>query len=234
MYEQLTIKYRATGRIELDPQKVALDFQIGSGLKEEDYPWADRVRTLMQTADQVFFRALEKCFRFQKSVHRVSPTKQIITLGTQSDINTYAKKHWDKINYFFAGRKKGYNFDIRKMVTCREDRELTSTPLDIDGRVFINSDEDICQLNFLATGAGASNEVINWRSSIDEGSTGRFSLDGIHVRFKVPLAKQPLTFLHEIREEFNNHSYEFEGEQISKELKKVTKRSKLQSETTDA
>ena len=220
-YEKNAEKLKDTRRIEINPNKVALVVNSSEDSNPDDYGWLDRVQTILDSADRVYLRVLSQCFRFQRAVHKISDTREIVTLGTQTDVESYARKHWDRIKYFFCNRYDGFSFEIKKMVTYRKDSDAKLRSMDLITRVGTKSGEETSQLSFLATGSGASNEIINWRNSIAEGAGGRFDQDELQIRIKIGQFTQPLTFLHEVRQEFNNDSYEFEGDQLKREIAKI-------------
>lgn len=223
-YESNAAKSGATGRIEFNPAKISIDISLSANLDDEEFGWLDHIKTILDASDKVYLRVVDKCFRFQRAVHQISKTREIMVLGSQADINSYAQKHWSTVNYFFVDRFEGYVFEIKKMVTQRAGSETTTKPMDLSVKVGTDESEQTSQLSFIGTGSGAPVEIVDWRKSVPEGGSGRFSNDKIHVRLKVFQARQPLVFLHEIREEFKNQSYEFKGDALNRELKKMLKK----------
>ena len=210
---------KPTSRITINPRRVPLSMKMPTDYNQAQQTWCVRARIMIDTADQVYLRAGDKCFRFEKAISDVSKTMEVITIGAQ-ELNNYAKKHWSRLNYFFAERYDGYNFNIRKMLTNRKG-EGGEHPVELITRVRNEPGELDCHLSFLATGSGASNEIIKWRNTVELGETGRFAEDDSHVNCRISVAKHPLTFLHENRKEFNNHSYEFEGDRLMNHIAKI-------------
>ncbi len=221
-YARMLEQKKVSSRININPQKIPLNFELTKGLDAAEFDWLERISNLINSADQVYLRIIEGSFRFQKAIHKFSDTRQMVTLGA-SDVQGYAKKHWQRIKYFFAHRYEGFYFDVKKIVTGREGKQEQNS-FELITKVRPEPQDTSCHLSFLATGSNVSNEIVSWRNSVDKGQSGRFSEDSTEVRFRVATTRRPLTFLHEYREEFKNHSYEFEGEQIQTHRARIAKR----------
>ena len=72
-----------------------------------------------------------------------------------------------------------------------------------------------------ATGSTASVELIEWRGTVKEGETGRYTVDGSRIAFSVRDVNRPFTLLHENRVEFNSDSYNFGAEKVGPLLNRI-------------
>ena len=72
-----------------------------------------------------------------------------------------------------------------------------------------------------ATGSTASVELIEWRGTVKEGETGRYTVDGSRISFSVRDVNRPFTLLHENRVEFNSDSYNFGSDKVVPLLDRV-------------
>ena len=208
-------------RVVIEPKKVGLVMEPSPAVAEEGIPWVESVTQLINTADTVLLNVMKNCFRFQRATHEIKPTLELVTLGTHTDITEYAEESWSKIKYFYARRHDDVTFDLKKIYSHREGAEETKA-IELTTRVRNNADSETgFHVSFLASGSGTPIEFIDWRKEVEHGETGRFAIEGTHLNVKVVHAKRPITFLHERREEFRNHSYEFEGDQIAKQLARI-------------
>jgi len=222
-YSKAAREKNAAPRVVIDPQKISLAVEVSSSDDEDDDAWLKPVLQLLRSADKVYLEVTEKYFRFQKAVYQIKPNLKLITLGAPHDIDDFAKKNWHRIKYFYARRQDDVTFDLKKIYTHRAGTGDTER-IELITRIRTVDGHPEAHLSFLASGSGTPNEIIEWRMSVEQGQTKRFAVDGTHLEIKVVQARRPLTFLHEVREEFNNHSFEFEGEALDKQLERLRKK----------
>ena len=223
-----------SGRVVLDPGKAPIELKITDKAEsEEQFPWLDRVRMLMATANRVYLRPHEKSLRFLQATAEVSKHQQLITLGSQTGVDDFADEHWTRIKYLYSKRIDGFRFDVRKLISHRVDRQLKTREVDMATRMFFAPEESIAHVMFDATGSGANPELIDWRGTIVEGEQGRFAPPEAHIVFSISQIKRPLTFLQEFREEFKTYAYEFEGDDLRSAMSKMEKRLKSLQESPD-
>jgi hypothetical protein len=86
---------------------------------------------------------------------------------------------------------------------------------------------------FDSTGSSAPVEVVEWRSKVREGESGRFDPPNAKVNFSIQNVTRPITLLHEDRKEFHNHSYMFTGERMWSKFDRTVKRRMKAMENTE-
>jgi hypothetical protein len=214
----------ASGRVVLDPKKAPIELIVSDKANADEMPWLDELSLLLATADRVYLKPVQESLRFQQANHEIKKNQQLITLGGQADVDEYAKLNWSRIKYFYAFRHDNFRFDIKRMMSHRDGHSDKTKRIELITRLLSSTDRNETHITFDATGADASIEIINWRSSVNEGDTKRFLDEGMHCEIKVQQVKRPITFFHEYREEFKNHAYEFEGENRESAMSRVGKR----------
>ena len=212
------------GRVVIDPAKVPLELRVSEKSSPGNIPWLERIKMLVDTADRVYLKPVDNTVRCQQIVHRINSSTSLRTLVTQEDVDAFALSNWQKLKYFYATKNDNIRFYLKKMVTHRKNLTARTERIELATKMFSNDDEDISHVSFDATGSAAPLEIIDWRGTVREKETGRFSPNNAHCRLSIALVRRPLTFVHEYREEFKCHAYEFEGEQIDQCRRKIEKR----------
>ncbi len=222
------------GRVVLDPGKAPIELTITDKVKsEEQFPWLERVRTLLAAANRVYLRPQDNALRFLQATAEISKHQQLVTLGSQTGVDDFSNEHWRRIKYLYAKRVDGFRFDVRKLISHRVDRNSKTREVDMATRMFFTPEESVAHVMFDATGSGAHVELIDWRGTITEGEQGRFAPVDAHIVFSITQVKRPLTFLQEFRDEFKTYAYEFEGDDLRSAMSKMEKRLKAAQEAAE-
>lgn len=211
-------------RVVFDPKKLSIELELSENVAPEEIPWVDHVLKLLLTADQVFLKPEHEKLRFQQAVHELGKRRQLITLGNQSDVNEFAKRSWQNIRYLYANRRTDFQFNISTIISHRDGEAILPNKVELKSRMFHVDDEPLPHVVFDATGSDAPMEIVAWRKSTEENRECRFAPEDSRIELRVAVHKQPLSFIHEYREEFNNHAYIFEGDTMNANLKKIAKR----------
>jgi len=211
-------------RIVFKPEVAPIEIAVSSNIAEKDIPWIERTRKLLLTADTVYLQRLEDKLRFRQAVHEVELNQNLITLGSQAEVEEYAAQHWQRLTYLFAFRHGGFRFDISNMVCREKESEQATERVEISARQVADNTDALPKVTFDATGSTANMHIVGWRSSVKEEESGKFALDGGYITLSVGNVKQPLTFCHDYRATLKSHTYIFEGEKMDLRLKRVLKR----------
>ena len=218
-------------RLRFDPQKVLIELECSPKINPDDYPWVDRVQSYLRTADQVYLKPEDNYLRFMQAIHKVGKRQKLITLGSQTDVNAFANRFWKNIRFLFAHRKDDFRFNLGMLVTNKPGEEKKTNKIELKCRMNPDGDGGLPAISFDATGSEAPPQIVDWRKSTEMDKACRFAIEGHHIELRIVVQRQPLTFLHEFREEFNNHSFTFEGDTLTTRLKKIEKlRDELGSE----
>ena len=217
-------KMEPGGRVVLDPAKAPIQLAISEKATPDKVPWFGRLQKLLDSADRIYLKPVGDTMRFQQSVHRLEEHVSVRTLAGQDDVDRFAATYWQKLKYFYATKVDNIRFDLKKIVTHRITMTDRTERIELATRMFSEQDEDISHVTFDATGSGAPNDIIDWRGTVKEGETGRFAPANAHCRLSLSLVRRPLTFVHEYRQEFKCHAYEFEGDQMNQCMRKIEKR----------
>ncbi len=216
--ETMRMKNKSSSRIFVRPANVEIQIELAPGLNATEFNWLHHTHQVLMISDSVFLKPIENSFRFQIAELDLGKGRTLLTVGS-TDIASYAKKNWNRIKYFYAHRYEGFYFDFKKLVTGREGKPAPNS-LELFARLRAEQNSPGCHLSFVATGSNVCNDIITWRSTVEKGESGRFSVDDAEVRIEVSGAKRPLTFLRQYRTEFHNLSFEFEGDLVKAVLAK--------------
>ena len=202
-------------RIVLDPLQAPIELR-SADVNEEEPTWMKSTELLLRSASQIILQYREPGFlRFRKATHDAKENRTFITLGNQDESNLFSKEHWANIRYFFALRRTIVSFDITTIITHKSGQGADEGGLkrvELATRMEVVEDEP--RMTFESTGSKATPEIIEWRSTVAEGDTGRYCPEGSYIDLKFTQVNRPFTFLHEDRVEFSNHSFTFGGSKM--------------------
>ncbi len=216
-------------RIRFDPAIAPVEIRA-SEMDEGNLPWLEQTQLTLQTADSIYLQKHRGFLRFRQAIHNVGTNQKFITLGGQEEVNNFAAEHWSKLRYFFAVRRDIVKFDMVRLITWKPSDMRETRTLELITRLDANIDEVVPRITFDCSGSKSDVEIVEWRSGVKEGEKGKFFPEERHIQMVLTQAHQPFTFLQEFREEFDNYSYTFADEQLTKKLNRVIKK-KLKTET---
>jgi len=209
-------------RIVLDPLQAPIELR-SADVNEQEPPWMKSTELLLQSANQIILQYREPGFlRFRKATHDAKQNRTFITLGNQDESDLFSKDHWSNIRYFFALRRNIINFDITTIITHKKGQgaELAGVKrVELPARMELV--DHVPKMTFDSSGSKASPDIIDWRGTVIEGDTGRYCPDGSYIKLLFSQVNRPFTFLHEDRQEFQNHSYTFGGSKMEGLLSRV-------------
>jgi hypothetical protein len=211
-------------RIVLDPLQAPIELRSAE-INEAEPEWMKATEQLLQSANQIILQYREPGFlRFRKATHDARQNRTFITLGNQDESNLFAEEHWQNIRYFFAFRRNIVNFDITTIITHKTGQgadEKGMTRIELPARMdFV---DDVPKMTFDSSGSKATTDIIDWRSTVVEGDTGRYAPEASYIKLNFAQVNRPFTFLHEDRKEFDNHSFTFGGSKMDGLLSRVIK-----------
>jgi hypothetical protein len=216
-------------RIVLNPQVAPLELTRAQGVEREKTGWLESLGEQLNAATSVNLLRRQETLRLRKAIVEIDDRSSIVTLVSQEAFDEFVEQHWSRIAWFYATRHDGFRFDIGTIISMKDTEPERERQMDLVVRVVEPVNHGLASLTFDATGAHAPVNIVDWRKSVAEGQTGRFQLDDTRIRLLVPQAKVPLTFLYERRDEFRNHSYQFSGERLEKQLARAQRRLKARS-----
>ena len=121
---------------------------------------------------------------------------------------------------------------MQTLITHRKGNQQPAEKVDIQSRMDSVAENAKPRLIVDATGSTASVELIEWRGTVKEGETGRYTVDGSRISFSVRDVNRPFTLLHENRVEFNSDSYNFGADKVVPLLDRVMDKRLKQIEVT--
>lgn len=220
-------------RIIMHPEVVPLEFSRAAGIEKEKTAWLEPLQEMLNASSSVNLLRRPEALRLRKAIFDLDKNCRIVTLVSQEAFEEFSQEHWNRIAYFYAYRHDGFRFDITTMISMKDREPNRERNMELTTRVVEGVDGKLPKVTFDATGPGAHVNIVEWRSAVPEGETGRFKEDDIRIHLTMPKMKVPLTFLYERREEFGNHSYQFSGERIESELKRLMKRRRNAADKAD-
>lgn len=218
-------------RIVMNPEVAPIELTRSDEVDPAESPWLDGISELINASDNVNLQLRSSTLRLRKAVCDVAENLKLVILVSQEAIDEFANAHWQRIAYFYAYRHDGFRFDLKTMISMKDNETERSNIMELVPRAVAVEDECVPTITFDATGSTANVNIVEWRGDVKEGASGLFKKDDLAVQFQIPQARQPLVFLYENRTEFKNHSYVFSGEKLTKALKRVLKRAKRRSDT---
>ncbi len=213
-----------SNRVVMKPEVAPIELEPSSSIEPKDAMWLERTTNLLNTSDNVFLERKDQALRLRRAVHEINKHCQLITLAAQEDIDEFAAEFWSKVSFFYATRHDSFQFSLGTLISLKHGERERERTLELQTHQVANESGDPPQLIFNATGSSASVDIVEWRSSVPEGESGRFLLPDCQVAVLVTMAKQPMTFCHEYRDEYKNHAYIFEGEKLESRLARMLKR----------
>ena len=212
-------------RILVDPSQARIELQSAPVNGEEVPEWMEETEQLLRTADSVYLQYKSGVLRFRVANLDAGKDRNFVTIGTQEEFDHFAELNFQRIRYFYAERRAAaVCFDFHTLITHRTDSELETTRMELELRLDQLHESGRPQLAINATGSTAPLEIIEWRGSVKEGETARYSPENRHMVVSVRSVNRPFTILHEDRKEFKSHSYTFNGEKMEKLLERVVDR----------
>ena len=211
-------------RVIMHPEVVPLEFSRASGVEKDKTVWLEPLQEMLNASSSVNLLRRPEALRLRKAIFELDKNTRIVTLVSQEAYDEFALEHWNRIAYFYAYRHDGFRFDITTMISMKDREPKRENDMELTTRVVEGVGGKLPCVTFDATGAGANVNIVEWRAGVAEGETGRFKQDDTRIHLAMPKMKVPLTFLYERREEFGNHSYQFSGERIDSELKRLIKK----------
>ncbi|HMO12681.1 MAG TPA: hypothetical protein PKD64_09605 [Pirellulaceae bacterium] len=205
-------------QLYIRPDHVEIKLEASPGLDANEFDWIERTNQILMISDKVFLKSIEQSFRFSQAELDLGKERTLMTVSA-TDLQKYAQQHWNRVKYFYAYRYEEFYFDLKKLVTGRQDKPASHV-IELVTRLRRVEEENGCHISFAATGSTVCNEFITWRRTVEKGATGRFAQDDMEVKIELGGAKRPITFLRESRPEFKNVAYEFESEYMEAQLAK--------------
>lgn len=211
-------------RVVVHPEIAPLEFARAAGVEKEKTGWLEPLQEMLNASSAVNLLRRPEALRLRKAVFELDKHSRIVTLVSQEAFEEFSQEHWNRIAFFYAYRHDGFRFDISTMISMKDRESAREKNMELTTRVVDGVHGKLPCVTFDATGAAAHVNIVEWRASVAEGQTGRFKLDDTRIHIVMPKMRAPLTFLYERREEFGNHSYQFSGERIESELKRLIKK----------
>ncbi len=218
------MKQSQADRIRLDPSQAPIEL-VSAEINGDEVPsWLDRMERVLKTADSMYLQYKSGVLRFRMASHDAGKNRTFVTLGNQDEFNLYAANNWTNLRYMYATRgtgSTGFCFDVQTLISHRKNNERPAERFEIQARMDSMLENAKPRLIVDATGATASVDLIEWRGTVKEGETGRYTVDGSRLEFAVREVNRPFTLLHENRVEFNSDSYNFGEDKVVPLLKRV-------------
>lgn len=211
-------------RIVVDPSQAAIELRSAE-VNESPPTWMPNAERLLQSADKLILQYREPGFlRFRKATHDAKQNRCFVTLGNQDEANLFANENWQNIRYLFAYRRDIVRFDVATMITHKVGQGGESEGMRrIELLTRMDLVEDEPRMTFDSSGYNATPAIIEWRGTVSEGETGRYAPENSFVSLSLTQVNRPITFLHEDRNEFQNHSFTFLGDKTNSLLSRVIK-----------
>ena len=218
------LKLSQEKRIVFRPEVAPIEIEPYRSISEADLPWLERTRQLLNTAETVYLARIDNTLRFRQAVHETGVNQKLVVLGSQEEVDAYAKEYWQKLTYFFAQRHMGYKFDITSM-TWRVNPEVPPRDkVELVGNLMSGGGDSLPHVTFDATGSTASAHIVGWRSTVKDGEIGKFTQEDAFIRLSMTNIRQPLVFCHDFRKTLNSHTFIFIGEKLDERLRKMLKK----------
>lgn len=212
-------------RVVFNPAIAPVELSRAAGVEQETTGWLERLQDIVNASSSVNLLRREETLRLRKAVHTIDDQSGIVTLVSQEAFDEFCREHWERVSYFYASRHDGFRFDMVTLISLRDGEPDRENRLELNARVVAMPDHDLPFLTFDATGSAAPVAIVDWRGTVEEGESGRFRVDDCQVSLRTPQVKVPLTFLYEVREEFRNRAYHFQGEKLERQLKRAIRKS---------
>lgn len=211
-------------RIVVDPSQAPIELRSAE-VNESPPTWMRHAEQLLRSADKLILQYREPGFlRFRKATHDAKQNRCFVTLGNQDEANLFASENWQNLRYLFAYRRDVVRFDVATMITHKSGQGCESAGnrrVEMSARMdFV---DDAPRVTFDSSGYNATPAIIEWRGSVREGETGRYAPEKSFISLNLSQVNRPITFLHEDRQEFQNHSYAFTGDKMHSLLARVIK-----------
>ncbi len=209
-------------RIMVNPAQAPVELK-SAAINEATPTWMKEVERLMLTADKIVLQYKEPgILRFRRATHSAKQNRQFITIGNQDEATLYASEQWQNVRYLYAHRRDIVNFDVTTMITHKSGQGLEGSGNErVEMGLRLDIVDDRFRATFGASGYSATNEIVEWRSTVREGEVGKFAPENSFMEVDLKQVRRPFTFLHEDRVEFGNHSYTFGGEKMEKRLHRI-------------
>jgi len=218
------MKQSQADRIRLDPAQAPIEL-VSAEINGDDVPpWLERLERVLKTADSIYLQYKAGVLRFRMASHDAGKNRTFITLGNQDEFNLYASNNWQNLRYMYANRGIGstsFCFQVQTLITHRKGTEQFADQFEIQSRMDCLIENEKPRLIVDATGSTASVDLIEWRGTVKEGATGRYSADDKRMVFSVRDVNRPFSLLHENRVEFNSDSYTFGEDKIGPLFERV-------------
>ena len=191
------LKHGQENRIRFDPQVAPVLIYPSPNVKPDSLPWLTAAQEVIQSASVVYLQRTETTLRFRLAIHKLSPEKSLITIGSQAELQHFAAERLNKVQSLYALRHDGFQFDIEKVVV--RDRDLTQSfgNLELSCRIRPRTSDGVACLGFDATGTNSHAHITQWRSSIDNGQVGKLSLTEERIKMVMTNYLHPLTLCEE-------------------------------------
>ena len=231
------MKQSQADRIRLNPAQAPIEL-VSAAINGDQHPsWLESLERVLKTADSIYLQYKAGVLRFRMASHDAGKNRTFVTLGNQDEFNLYSSTNWQNLRYMYASRgigSAGFCFQVQTLISHRKGTEQLSDRFEIQARMDCMIEDEKPRLIVDATGSTASVDLIEWRGTVKEGATGRYSSDGKRIVFSVREVNRPFTLLHEDRVEFNSDSYTFGEEKIGPLFERVIdKRLKLLNATPE-
>ena len=218
------MKQSQADRIRLDPSKAPIEL-VSAEINGDQIPsWLERLERVLKTADSIYLQYKAGVLRFRMASHDAGKNRTFVTLGNQDEFNLYSANNWQNLRYMYASRgtaQTSFCFEVQTLITHRKGSEEYADRFEVQARMDNLIENAKPRLIVDATGSGASVDLIEWRGTVREGETGRYSADNKRIVFSVREVNRPFTLLHENRVEFNSDSYTFGANKVVPLLDRV-------------
>ncbi len=211
-------------RIVMNPEVAPLELTRSPDVDAAETSWLERLMPVLNACNSVNLQLRETSLRLRKAIYDVDQETKLVVLISQEAIEEFCREHWQKIAYFYAYRHDGFCFDINTMISMKQGEKDREDSMELVTRVVETDGPTPSTMTFNATGSTAHMKIVDWRSAVKEGESGRFKVDETQVRIAFSQLTCPMVFLYEKRTEFRNHSYTFGGEKLEKQLKRMLRK----------
>jgi hypothetical protein len=210
-------------RIRFDPSIAPVEIRPSPNAPKDSMPWLESFAHRVQTASVVYLHRSESILRFRQAIHHLSPDRNLITIGSQAELQEFMDERMAMAQTLYAMRHGAFQFDIDKVIIRERDQEKSFQTMDLVCRVKTHHPAGEVQLGFDATGSNSHAELMQWRTSMKEGEVGKFSMTENRIRLVVINYIHPLTLCEEFHRETKCRWYLFSPETVKTWLERVKK-----------
>lgn len=188
------LKSGQENRIRFDPALAPVVIQPSPNVDAKQLPWLADVQQVLQSASTVYLQRTENALRFRQAIHQLTPHKQIVTIGSLSELQHYANTHLHRIHSLYAFRHDVFQFDIEKAIVRDRDLQRECTHFELSCRIKPRLSDGVACLGFDATGANSQGDLISWRTTVEDHTIGKFSPAEDRIKLLFTNYQHPFTF----------------------------------------